>query len=461
MAMNHGSGRRDVLKSMVAGGAFWAATSPPPNILYLHSHDTGRYLEPYGFGVPAPNLTKLASEGVLFRQVFTAAPTCSPSRAALLTGQSPHASGMTGLAHRGFRLNDYKQHILYPLRSAGYRSILAGVQHIAVDRGAIGYDEVFRPRSDRAADVTPLAEKFLRSRPKGPFFLDCGFHETHRKFHEPGPAENSNLCQPAAIHPDTPATRQDMAAFHASARVLDTAAGEILRALEDSGLAANTLVISTTDHGIPFPGMKCNLTGHGTGISLIMRGPGGFSGGKTCDALISNIDLYPTLCELAGTGCPAWASGRSLLPLIRGEKQEINDYVFSEVSYHAAYEPKRAVRSKRWNYIRRFDQRGKPCLPNCDDGPTKSVWLDNGWRNQKVAREDLFDLILDPAERCNLAGDPRLRTVLDEMRARLDDWMRETKDPLLNGPVPPPAGARVNNPDGTSPGETPSGVNVW
>ncbi len=455
MAMEHSTGRRDVLKSMAAGGAFWAASSPPPNILYLHSHDTGRYLEPYGFGVPAPNLRRLATEGVLFRQAFTAAPTCSPSRAALLTGQSAHASGMTGLAHRGFRLNDYKQHILYPLRGGGYRSILAGLQHIAPNKAAIGFDDVLQPRTDRVADVVPEAVKFLRSRPKGPFFLDCGFHETHRAFHPPGPAEDPRYCQPPGIQPDTPGSRQDMAGFHASARVLDGAVGQILQALEDSSLASNTLVISTTDHGIAFPDMKCNLTNHGTGISLIMRGPGGFSGGKVCDALVSNIDIYPTVCELAGVQRPSWATGRSLLPLIRGEKQEINDYVFSEVSYHAAYEPKRAVRSKRFSYIRHFDERGKPCLPNCDDGPTKSVWLENGWREQKVVREELFDLILDPAERRNVTGDPSARAALDDMRGRLDAWMRETNDPLLNGPVPKPEGAKVNNPDGTSPKEPP------
>lgn len=455
MASGQITGRRDVLKSMAAGGLLGRTVSTPPNILYLHSHDTGRYLEPYGFGIPAPNLNKLASEGVLFRQVFAAAPTCSPSRAALLTGQSAHASGMTGLAHRGFRLNDYKQHILYPLRSGGYRSILAGVQHVATDRAAIGYDDVFRPRSDRAADVVPGVVRFLRSRPKGPFFLDCGFHETHRQFHQPGPAEDPRICQPAAIHPDTPATRQDMAAFHASVRVLDTAAGEVLRALEESGLAGNTLVISTTDHGIAFPDMKCNLTNHGTGISLIMRGPGGFSGGRVCDALLSNIDLYPALCELAGVERPGWAAGRSMMPLVRGEKQEINENVFSEVSYHAAYEPQRSVRSKRWSYIRRFDDRGRPCLPNCDDGPTKSVWLANGWRERKVAREELFDLMLDPAERRNLAADSEARAALDEMRHRLDRWMQETDDPLLKGPVPKPAGARINSSDGSSPGEPP------
>jgi len=113
-----------------------------PNILYIHSHDSGRYIQPYGFDVPTPNLQRLASEGILFRQAFDAAPTCSPSRAALLTGQCPHNNGMLGLAHRGFSLYDYNQQIIHWLRPHQYRSTLIGVQHIAKDPHTIGYDEV-------------------------------------------------------------------------------------------------------------------------------------------------------------------------------------------------------------------------------------------------------------------------------------------------------------------------------
>ena len=87
-----------------------------PNILYLHSHDTGRYIEPYGYPVPTPNLQAFAEQGVVFRQAFCGGPTCSPSRAALLTGQAPHSSGMIGLAHMGFKLHDYSQHIVHTLR---------------------------------------------------------------------------------------------------------------------------------------------------------------------------------------------------------------------------------------------------------------------------------------------------------------------------------------------------------
>src|SRR5205823_10091337 len=106
-----------------------SATKAPPNIVYIHSHDSGRYLQPYGHAVPTPNLQRLATEGVLFRQAFSVAPTCSPSRASLLTGQCPHRNGMLGLAHRGFALNDYRKHIIHTLKRAGYRSVLVGLQH--------------------------------------------------------------------------------------------------------------------------------------------------------------------------------------------------------------------------------------------------------------------------------------------------------------------------------------------
>jgi N-sulfoglucosamine sulfohydrolase len=244
-----------------------------------------------------------------------------------------------------------------------------------------------------------------------------------------------------------------MAAFHASARVLDDGVGMVLDALESAGLAQNTLVISTTDHGVSFPGMKCNLTVHGTSVYLILRGPGGFSGGKVSNAMVSHMDLYPTICELLNIEKPAWLEGKSLFPLVRGEAPEIHEELFAEVNYHAAYEPKRAARTQRFNYIRHFGGKRTPVLPNCDDSPSKDLWLKNGWRQQNVPRELLFDSLFDPNETRNLANDPAYATALTGMRTRLDSWMQRTNDPLLAGPVKPPAGAVVNDPDGTSPQE--------
>jgi N-sulfoglucosamine sulfohydrolase len=451
--------RRALIKGLAASPFLaprsQAAAADRPNILYLHSHDTGRYIEPYGYEVPAPNLKKLAAEGALFRHAFDAAPTCSPSRASLLTGQCPHSNGMLGLAHRGFRLNDYKRHILHTLRPQGYRSALIGIQHIARDPKVIGYDEIVETRGTHVAQVAPAAVRFLKQPPQQPFFLDVGFFETHREFHNPGPLEDERYSLPPAPIPDTPETRRDMAAFKASARILDQGMGDVLSALESSGQARNTLVICTTDHGVSFPAMKCNLTVHGTGVFLIMRGPGGFSGGSVSNAMVSQLDLFPTICDLLNLEHPSWLEGKSLLPLIRGEAQELHDEIFGEVNYHAAYEPMRAVRTRQWNYVRRFGGREHPVLPNCDDGFSKDVWLKNGWKNQIVAREQLYDSLFDPNETRNLANDTTYATVLSDMRGRLDRWMKRTNDPLLLGPVAAPAGALANDPEGISPRETP------
>jgi arylsulfatase A-like enzyme len=305
----------------------------------------------------------------------------------------------------------------------------------------------------KAADVAPGAEQFLSRAGSQPFFLDVGFFETHREYPQPTAADDPRYTQPPLPIPDTPATRQDMARYHASARLLDQGVGQVLNALDRYGLAANTLVISTTDHGVAFPLMKCNLEDTGWGVSLIMRGPGGFQGGKVSDALISHLDIFPTICEVVGIDKPALLEGHSILPVVRGEAQEINEAVFAEVTYHAAYEPKRAVRTKRWKYIRHFGDQHTPVLPNCDDGLSKSLWVDHGWKQHILPEESLYDLLFDPTEHHNLVSDESSAGVLKEMRQRLDTWMRATNDPLLHGPVPAPHGAQVNDPEGTSPQE--------
>lgn len=429
-----------------------------PNILYIHGHDTGRYVGPYGHAVATPNIQRLAEEGVLFRKAFCAAPTCSPSRAALLTGQAPHNAGMVGLVNRGYDLSDHGQHIVTTLRGAGYHTVLSGLQHVARDPGDIGYDDI-RTTSGRAA--ASHAVEFLNdasaSASGAPFYLEVGFFENHRVF--PEPTVDERYCLPPAPLPDTPRTRQDIAAYKTMAQDLDAKMGAVFAALERNGLAENTLVICTTDHGLAFPGMKCNLTDHGMGVMLIMRGPGGFTGGAVHDAMLSQIDVFPTLCDLLDIQPPEWLQGNSFLDVVSGDREEVNDEVFAEVTYHAAYEPKRAVRTQRWKYIRHFGGRDRPVLPNCDDSPSKDVWLDAGWQGRRVEEERLYDLAFDPNETQNRAGDADLADVLDDMRGRLDRWMAATSDPLLGGAhVQPPPGTSYNDPDGLSPNETPTVV---
>ena len=419
-----------------------------PNILYIHSHDTGRYIQPYGHAMPTPNFQALAEQGVLFRQAFCANPTCSPSRAALLTGQWPHSCGMLGLAHRGFRLADYGHHLVQTLKRAGYTTALSGFQHVArppaADPSEIGYDHMFDAAKDQRA-TSDAAIAFLNRSHDEPFFLDVGYTVTHRGFPDPRPEDDPRYCMPPAPLPDTPETRCDTAAYKTCVRILDTEIGRVLDALDRAGLADNTLVISTTDHGIAFPMMKCNLTDHGIGVLLIMRGPG-FSGGKVIDGMVSQIDLFPTLCDVIGIDHPDWLQGKSILPLVRGEADEIREEIFAEINYHSFYDPQRAVRTEKWKYIRHWYPTARPGDINCDGSPSKSYFLDRGWRQKTQPREQLYDLIFDPFETHNLALDPAHQHDRNAMRRRLKTWMETTDDPLLSGWVPAPKGARINDP---------------
>ena len=414
-----------------------------PNIVYLHSHDTGRHIQPYGHQVPTPNIQRLADQGLLFRQAFSAAPVCSGSRAALLTGEYSHTNGMLGLAHRGYRLADYDHHLVHTLRDAGYTSTLIGEQHVSADPLDIGYDQIIDLRSHQASEVAPAAAKAIREA-GGPSFLSVGFFETHRDFFEPTSVRDALYSLPPANLPDTPATRRDMAAYKASARALDQGVGTVLDAIEDE----NTLVIFTTDHGLAFPGAKATLTDRGIGVLLIVRGPGGFTGGRVSDALVSQVDVFPTVCDLLGLETPEWVRGRSLLPLARKDADEVNDAVFAEITFHAAYEPQRAVRTKRYKYIRRYE---KPVLANIDDSPSKDYLLAHGLAERDAPSEALYDLVFDPNEAHNLVEEEP--EIAAELRARLQAWMEETDDPLLDGPVAPAPGTEYNTADQRSPSD--------
>jgi N-sulfoglucosamine sulfohydrolase len=418
----------------------------PPNILYLHSHDTGRYVQPYGHQIPTPNIQHLADQGVLFRQAFSAASSCSPSRAALLTGQYPHSNGMMGLAHRGWPLYDYTHQLIHTLRKAGYQSQLIGEQHISEDTSALGYDVVHKVDTSNVQSVAPKAVELLRNGIQEPFFLSVGFFETHRSFFSPSSVRDSLYSLPPANLPDLTSVREDMAGFKSSARSLDHGVGSVLNALHFAGVNDRTLILLTTDHGLAFPGSKATLYDRGTGVMLVLRGPG-FLGGKVIEEQVSQIDLYPTICELAELDPPGFLEGRSLLPMMRGEVASARDAVFTELTYHAAYEPQRAIRTPRWKYIRRFDDYPRPVLANVDDSPSKAALLEYGWGERELPREELFDLMLDPEEMDNLAAHTAHEPVRAELADRLERHMRETEDPLLDGPVAAPPGVRLNRQD--------------
>ena len=436
--------------------------SKRPNVLFLHSHNTGRFVQPYGHAIPAPNLQRLAREGVMFRRAFSTAPTCSPSRASFLTGMYPHSCGMMGLAHRGFHMQDYAVHITATLKRHGYLTALAGVEHTAPDPTSVGYDQVLStldtnyPALMDTAEPVAAACAFLAQPHDRPFFLSLGLNETHRPFPPADahahPAEDPRYCLVPPPFPDGPEIRADMADFKAAVREMDQAYGTVLDALDRAGLADNTLVCCFTDHGLQFPRHMCTLLDTGIGVYLVIRGPGGFTGGLVIEELVSLMDLAPTVYDVAGITAPDFVQGVSLRPLALGGLDRVHDEIFAEGNYHAAYEPMRCVRTQRHKYIRHYDGRDRLVRPNVDDSVEKRLLLEAGWDALPRDQEMLFDLVLDPFEMHNLAAEPALAETLADLRGRLERWMRQTGDPLAEAAaVPAPEGAVVNDPDDESP----------
>lgn len=425
------------------------------NLLIVHAHDMGRYNSLYGHAIDTPNMRRLAEEGLVFRDAHCAAPTCSPSRAAMLTGVTAHEMGMLGLVHRGFTLNRPGHHLARRLAAGGYRTVRTGLQHEYDEAQVEVYDRVLEGKAEednRDLAAAASAEEFLSSNPEGPWFLWMGLFYPHREFLEPG----VDTPSPAYIKvpdplPDTPRNREDMAGYHATVAIADRALGRVMEALEASGQAENTLVMLVTDHGIAFPGMKCDLTAHGTGVTWVVRHPE-LPAGAASDALVSHLDLVPTVLDLLGLDIPEGLHGVSLRPVLeRPETGSVRQSVFAEVNLHAGIEPKRGVRTQRYAYQRMFRADSAPVMANTDESPSKDTWLEAGWTERPEGRVRLYDLCFDPQERHNLAGDPDYADTLKDMEGLLVDWMERTNDPLLEGPLVIPNGTRTCLPGAPTP----------
>jgi len=402
---------------------------PLPNILYLHAHDVGRLVSPFGFDVSTPNIQRLAETGVVFRKAFAASAFNGPSQASLLSGQYPHSHGLVGPADKGFALRRPDQWLVPLLKSLGYHTALCGHQSLKEREEVqdLGYDEVFKQ-----ADAGHLnACRFLDDAPDEPFFLDVGFAEAQRPFPELHREDDPRFVGILPGMPDAPELREDLARFKTAVRKLDFKLGTVLEALEQSGKAENTLLICTTDNGPSFPGMKGSLSDLGIGVMLIMRGPGGFNGGRVLDSLVSQVDILPTLCDVLGVKAPMWAQGVSLLPLVFGETREMRESVFAEVHQHQCYEPMRCVRTHRWKLLQRLKDRDLEMLENCDESVSKSYFLLEGWHEQAVAREALYDLFFDPSESRNMIEAATSHPILEELGDCMQQWIASDDAPGL------------------------------
>jgi N-sulfoglucosamine sulfohydrolase len=414
----------------------------PPNILLIHTHDTGRYLGCYGEDVATPNIDALASQSTQFDNYFATAPQCSPSRASVLTGLYPHRCGMLGLAHLGWRLSENVPTLPRILaEAAGYDTVLFGVQHEAGDGRELGYQETQRTEMpQRAQVVAPAFAEYLTEREDlancRPFFASVGFWETHRPFDEaiygPDPAPRV----PPYL-PDTPGSRTELAQFRGLLQAVDDGVGTILAALDRTQFARDTLVIFTSDHGMAFPRAKGTLYDAGLGIPLLIRWPDRVPAGARSEELTSNVDLLPTILELAGSETGGDFDGRSFAGRLLGnDGKPEREEIFAELTWHDRYSPVRAVRTRRWKYIRHFEDGPQVYLP---------VDVHRGLAGQDVREsyyasqhppEELYDLDSDPLETENLAARKEHAAVFAQLRSRLENSMERTGDPLLRGPVP-------------------------
>lgn len=402
--------------------------------------------------VATPNFDRVAREGARFTHAFVAAPSCTPSRAALLTGQAVHRLQEGGNLH-GFLPKSFP---VYPdlLEQAGY---------------AVGYSGKgwgpgrFEPGGRDRNPAGPLFkdfDDFMQRRPKGsPFCFWFGSTDPHRPY-EAGSGAKSGL-QAASVRvpgflPDTPEVRDDILDYYFEVQRFDRDLGHVIELLERAGELDNTILIVTSDNGMPFPRAKANLYDGGVRVPLAIRWPGAARAGTTIDAFVSLTDLAPTLLEGAGLKPPDAMTGRTVVPLLKGESQPERRRAFVERERHANVRrgdlsyPARAIRTDDYLYIRNVRPDRWPAgdpemyfavgpFGDIDGGPSKSVVLDRRTdpvvhpffmlATAKRPAEELYDLRRDPDQLSNLARHPDHRVALQRLRDELDKWLRDTGDP--------------------------------
>lgn len=428
------------------------------NILLLHCHDLGRFLGAYGVTtVTTPHLDALAAESTVFDAAFSTSPHCSPARASLFTGAYPQRHGVLGLTHEpfGWDLVDPTTHIAHRLSRIGYRTELIGVHHESRAlpdeelAARLGFDRV-RTGGDRDIVVERTTAALQRAAASyHPFYLQVGFHEPHRSPSERDRAgimgflgdhvepDSTNGVSVPTYLSDTADAHEEIAELQGAVRHMDEGVGAILSQLETLGLADDTIVVFTTDHGLALPRAKCTLYDAGVGVALFVRVPGRPAWRRRRIAgLVSHVDVVPTLLELTASSPADDLAGTSLVGLVEKDVPA-RTFTYGQLSYHTYFDPKRSVRSAHAKLILNLSNAPRAMDPT-QSWMHRSMPIDlTGPTVGTSAVMEFYDLDADPDELVNLIDDPAWIDRIVPFAAALWAWMHDTEDPLLSAASSP------------------------
>ena len=427
-----------------------------PNLVFIVADDLSPTLGCYGDSVaPTPTIDRLAREGVLFEKAFCTSPSCSPSRASMLTSRYPHQLA-EGTNLWGTLPSRYPN-VVNLLETAGYRVGLTGKGWGPGDHTVGGYSRNPAGPSFESFGAFMEGQSGNRTGEPKPFFFWLGPQDPHRPY-------QAELKQTMGLRPqylkvptnlpDTPEVRDDLLDYYAEVARFEQTVASVVRTLEQSGQMQNTLIIVTSDNGMPFPRAKANLYDAGTRIPLVMHGVN-FTGGKRIGTLVSLIDLAPTLLEAAGLTKADGMEGGSLARYVTGRKMA-DQPIFVERERHAQVRagklsyPMRAIRTRQFLYIQNLKPDRWPAgdpkevmavgaYGDIDNGPAKRYLIEH--RDQypaladgalaKRPADELYDLRNDPNQQTNVAEQPANRATLAKLRQQLQAWRQRTADPRL------------------------------
>ncbi|MCA9053257.1 MAG: sulfatase [Planctomycetaceae bacterium] len=421
------------------------AAADQPTIVVFLTDDQGQLdSQPYGAEVlRTPHMQQLADDGLTFTHAFVASPSCAPSRAALLTGLYPARNGAEP-NHSKPRPELKKWPAFF--QEVGYEVVAFGKVSHYKHTADYGFD-YFSHDGFHDQQTIPDAVEYLKNRQGAsdkPLCLMVGTNWPHVPWPESDLGYDPSQIPLPAKSLDTPETREFRTRYAAAVTKADSDLGAIRAAVHEY-LDDEPLFLFTSDHGAQWPFGKWNCYDSGVRVPLVVAWPGVIAPGTRTDAMVSWIDLLPTLVEAAGGDAPEWIDGQSFLPVLKGEQTSHRQRIFTTHSGDGRWNiyPTRSVRTQNWKYIRNLHPEYAFTthidLANPRDGRTMfASWEQLAKADPQVAAivkqyhdrppEELYDLDADPFEEHNLAEDPVQVERLGRMRGEIDAWMAATGD---------------------------------